>query len=130
MGHDALCLDGIGEQAHTRHAPPEPRANHFANRYNSIIAVVPDNGTILRNCILTTMTQFQVWKSVKTSTNNVMNERIVPRWCGDEVITMRAVWRLLLVFLVAAARAEKKCPPQEIILPCRCLIKGEDFQIW
>ncbi|KAJ3653920.1 hypothetical protein Zmor_013145 [Zophobas morio] len=43
---------------------------------------------------------------------------------------MRAVWRLLLVFLVAAARAEKKCPPQEIILPCRCLIKGEDFQIW
>ncbi|RZC43108.1 LRR 8 domain containing protein [Asbolus verrucosus] len=32
--------------------------------------------------------------------------------------------------LVLGIDAEKRCPPQEVILPCRCLVKGEEFQIW
>jgi hypothetical protein len=44
---------------------------------------------------------------------------------------MSVPWRCCLFVLFAAlALGEKRCPPQEVILPCRCITKGEEFQIW
>ncbi|CAG9771960.1 unnamed protein product [Ceutorhynchus assimilis] len=37
---------------------------------------------------------------------------------------------VILVVLVGHGMAQKRCPVPKAILPCRCLIRAEEFQIW
>nr|CAH7750067.1 unnamed protein product [Callosobruchus chinensis] len=37
---------------------------------------------------------------------------------------------IFLLLFIAEVTSEKRCPSQEAILPCRCLVKKEEYQIW